>query len=158
VSIHRYSHVLSKLWRLRNARVLLVANGVLLAVGLGEQAFTLTRPCLMSSRLYSEECGNGAFWLTVAFLCSKVAFITVLTVAQTNEKLQYAVSSQVAGLRRMPPPAGPTGWAAASSRDVFQGIVQASATLVRIEEPLPEFPAKSCVSGLRLIIARLPLY
>jgi hypothetical protein len=121
-----YLHALSMLWRLRTARVLLVGNGVLLAVGLGEQAYTFTRPCLMSSRLYSAECGNSAFWLTVVLLCGKVAFFTVLQITQMNKNLQFAISTQVAGLLRVSPPAGPSGWAAASSCDVFQGIVKVS--------------------------------
>ena len=103
----------------------MVGNLICLAVNVAELIFAAARPCVMSSKLYDETCGNSMLVLQIIAIVK-----VVLMLGMVNNSLQprLAVAYEYAGLKL---PVGselkqvPTrGWAAASSVEVFQEVVR----------------------------------
>lgn len=128
--LYRARGVLRRLWLLQETRPILVGNTLCLAVNLAELFFALARPCVMSSELYAEACGNSMLILQVVATV-KVVLMIGLVNHVCNPRLLAAYCWQL-GLK--PPPgelsmARLRGWAAASSKEVFEEVVRVNTTL-----------------------------
>ena len=122
----RWSHALRKLLLLPDTRSLLIGLLLALFIGLLELGFSFARPCVQSSRLYSEECGNSVLLLLGAYIF-KSSILIGLGIGATRERVGCAMSTQF-GLDKAKAAvnsrAASMGWAPASSKSVFEGVVK----------------------------------
>ena len=106
----------------------MVGDTICLAINVAELMFAASRPCVMSSMLYDETCGNS---MLVLQIIATVKVVLMVNLGQYCSLPRHAVAHTYAGLKV---PLGnylkqvPTrGWAAASSAEVFQEIVRVRA-------------------------------
>eukprot|EP00873_Tetraselmis_striata_P019033 jgi/Tetstr1/439297/TSEL_027738.t1 len=125
VPLRRLWDVLRRLWLLPETRAILAGNALCLAINVGELCLAAARPCVMSSNLYAEACGNSMAVLQ-AIAAVKVALMIVVVNHICSPRLAAACSWQLGFI----PPAGEIGlarmrgWAAASSKEVFDEVVR----------------------------------
>ena len=134
----RIRNVARRLWLLPETRPVVAADTMCLAVNVAELLFAVARPCVMSSRLYDETCGNSMLILQIITIV-KVVLMSGLVSNCLQPRLAMAYS--YAGLKL---PLGnelksvPTrGWAAASSVEVFQEVVRVRAYTKSLRDYLP---------------------
>jgi hypothetical protein len=122
-------------------------NVALTLIGLGELAFAFAKPCVMSSRLYSEECGSSLLILMSGVWPVKAALMLVgigNPYMSLNKNMAYGMASQLGMHSRAVGLLGAgreSTWAAASSEDVFEGIIQVSAVPASVLPCIPHFCA-----------------
>ena len=127
-AVSQCRHVVATLWTLPETRSILVGSTICLAINVAELLYAILNPCVMSSEIYSPACGDGMFILQMAAV-AKVVLLLGLVNSSLNPRLAAAMSLQLGfklpfqQLRR----ARERGWAAASSREVFQEAVRVSA-------------------------------
>ena len=121
----RIRNVARRLWLLPETRPVVAGDTICLAINVAELIFAAARPCVMSSMLYDETCGNS---LLILQIVSIVKVTLVMSLVQYCTLPRFALAYTYAGLKF---PLGnelkqvPTrGWAAASSAEVFQEIVR----------------------------------
>eukprot|EP00951_Prasinocladus_malaysianus_P001131 scaffold7909_cov36-Prasinocladus_malaysianus.AAC.1 len=117
-------HAVQQLWKLEETRKLLLGTSLCLAINLGELLFNVIRPCVMSSALYSSQCGDSMLAVQVLSII-KVASMVALVTHTCNPRLVLAGSEQLGfSLPKGLAQAKNRGWAAASSEEVFRELVQ----------------------------------
>ena len=121
----RIRNVARRLWLLPETRPLVVGDTICLAINVAELIFAAARPCVMSSMLYDETCGNSMLVLQIVNIV-KVALMVSLVqyCALPRNAVAYAYAGLKLPLGNDLKQVATRGWAAASSAEVFQEIVR----------------------------------
>jgi hypothetical protein len=121
---------LRKLWLLDDVRGTLLCTFLLLFVQTAGAAYTLANPCLVSADMFSEECALPLKVL-MGLQIATVGVMTVMVNAELWPKISAAQRQQL-GKRSDHRHGQVSGWAAASSKTVFDEIVKVCAHCARL--------------------------